>query len=100
MRGSIRREMLRGELTELRCVHPPPFPGWGPRNGIFANFITLVSMPIQEQRALFSTLKEAFGDLGCWRVLTNGQDFDAMSEHEAKHYLFFLLAAFPDVRVA
>lgn len=57
-------------------------------------------MPIQEQRALFSTLREAFGDLGCWTALTKGQDFEAMSSHKAMHYLGFLLAAFPNVRIA
>jgi len=56
-------------------------------------------MPTQQQCELFSKLRDDFSHLGCWKPLTNGQDFDAMSEHEAKHYLFFLLAAFPNVRV-
>jgi hypothetical protein len=56
-------------------------------------------MPTQQQRVLFSMLRDDFSYLGCWKPLTNGQDFDAMSDHEAMHYLGFLLAAFPDVRV-
>jgi hypothetical protein len=91
--------MLSGELTELRCVHPPPFPGWGPRNGIFANFLTLCSMPTQQQRKLFSNLKQAFSHIGCWKTLMAGQDFEAMSEHKAMHYLGFLVAAFSHIRI-
>jgi hypothetical protein len=55
-------------------------------------------MPTQKQRALFSMLRKDFSFLGCWKPLTNGQDFDAMSDHEAMHYLGFLVAAFPAVR--
>lgn|GEM_PF-6525567 len=47
---------------------------------------------------IFSKLRDDFGHIGCWRMLTKGQDFDAMSDHEAIHYLGFLVAAFPDVR--
>jgi len=55
-------------------------------------------MPTQKQRELFSMLRKDFSFLGCWKPLTNGQDFEAMSEHEAMHYLGFLVAAFPAVR--
>ncbi len=57
-------------------------------------------MPTRPQRALFNRLQNSFGRLGCWKALTNGQDFDAMSEHQAVHYLGYLLAAFPDLRIA
>jgi hypothetical protein len=44
---------------------------------------------------LFSMLKRDFS----WNALTDGQDLEAMSDHEAKHYLAFLLAAFPNLRI-
>lgn len=56
-------------------------------------------MPTQDQRVLFTRLKNDFSHLGCWKALTNGQTFDEMSNHEALHYLGYLLAAFPDVRI-
>ena len=56
-------------------------------------------MPTKQQRELFSKLRDAFSHLGCWKPLTNGQDFDAMSEDEAMLFLFYLLAAFPNVRI-
>jgi hypothetical protein len=55
-------------------------------------------MPTQQQRVIFSMLRDDFGHIGCWKSLTDGQNFEAMSDDEAMHYLGFLLAAFPDVR--
>lgn len=57
-------------------------------------------MPSKQQRELFTTLRSTFSVLGCWKALTKYQDFDAMSDHEAMHYLGVLLAAFPDIRIA
>jgi hypothetical protein len=82
--------MLSGELTCFGvCTRHQP---GGAHNGIFANFITLCSMPTQQQRGLFSKLRRHFSHIGSWKPLTNSQDFEAMSDDEAMHYLGFLLA--------
>jgi hypothetical protein len=56
-------------------------------------------MPSQQSRDLFLQLKSDFGHLPRWEAFTREHDFEGMSEHEAVHYLCYLLAAFPHVRV-
>jgi hypothetical protein len=50
-------------------------------------------MPTQQQLMIFWKLRHDFSHIRSWKPLTNGPDFEAMPEHEAMHYLGFLIAA-------